>query len=95
MRLIAQNQIEISRRNLEALAWALANTSDATLARYDEESGERIVVRVVEDADHYGERVPGPMPFDGLLAPSREQLAAFNEAMAADDIAQAWDASDW
>ena len=80
MKLTATNEIEISRRNLEALAWALANTSDATLMRYDED-GNRIVVRVVEDNEHYGAREPGPMPFDGILPPTRELLDAFNEGI--------------
>ena len=80
MKLVTTNNIEISRRNLEALAWALANTNDASISRYDE-NGNRIVLTVVEDDEHYGDRTPGNMPFDGILPPTRQQLDAFNQAI--------------
>ena len=87
MKLIGENQIELSRRNLEALLWALANVPrDAVLSRYDED-GTFMRVRVVEDSEHYGEREAGPMPFDtdrldgAIQAPSPELLAAFNDAI--------------
>jgi hypothetical protein len=87
MKIVSENYIELSRRNVEALLWALSNVpNDAVLSRVDSK-GTLMRVRVVEDAAHYGDREAGPMPFDterldgAIHAPSRELLQAFNESM--------------
>jgi len=61
MKLTATNQIELSRRNLVTLLWALdSGLEHPVLSRHD---GEQFMqVRVVADADHYTDRDPGPMP---------------------------------
>jgi hypothetical protein len=76
-------EIELSRRNLETLLWALANhPGDATLSRHDQSEGLTLRIRAVEDDVHYADRPAGPMPFDGpIQPPTRELLAAFNEAI--------------
>lgn len=81
-------EVELSRRNLEALLWALAaRPGDAVLSRHDISEGVGLRIRAVEDDVHYGDRTPGWMPtdterFDGpIQAPSPELRAAFNEAM--------------
>jgi hypothetical protein len=80
-------EIEVSRRNLEALMWALANhPGDATLTRHDQSEGLTLRIRAVEDDVHYGDRPAGTMPFDGpIQPPTRELLAAFNEAIDAEE----------
>jgi hypothetical protein len=75
--------IEVSRRNLEALLWGLANhPTDAVLTRHDYSQDITLRIVAVEDDAHYVGRDAGPMPFDGpIQPPTREQLAAFNEAI--------------
>lgn len=56
--------VELSRRNVENLIAALDRGEYALLTRHDHSANVLLRVRVVEDAQHYGEREPGPMPLD-------------------------------
>lgn len=64
VKILGQNHVEVSRRNLMNLLAALDRGDNATLTRYDKSAGSYLTVRAVEDWDHYGERPPGPMPLD-------------------------------
>jgi hypothetical protein len=65
MKLIAPNQIELSRRNLVALLFALdSGEIEPTLSRLT--SDGFIQVRAVANDEHYGDRTPGWMPTAAL-----------------------------
>ena len=56
--------VELTRRNLEVLLMKLDDrTSVKTIIKHDEPG--TIVVKAVEDDEHYAEREPGPMRVNG------------------------------
>lgn len=56
--------VELTRRNLLVL---LAKLDDPDSVRTIMDGDAMISVRAVEDEDHYGHRMPGPMIVDGQL----------------------------
>jgi hypothetical protein len=72
MKLIAPNHIELSRRNLVALLFALdSGEIEPTLSTWGGPDGF-VQVRAVANAEHYGDRTPGWMPAGALEVPSEQ-----------------------